>query len=256
LLRIQKSSNATVVASNRKCFRTMAKKDELRQIRFGTVINTTSKRQEMQVMQALHDVEGQIKQRFGVELKWEQSWKLADIVASLRHRFPEVDFHYYFETSSIKPDGGVLSMKDHDGKSHPIVITEKKNQGTNDMRVSEGLARQAQGNAIERLGKNVIGLKTAMMSEGIFPFVCFGDGCDFTDDCSILDRVVTIAQFGHLNKTYLHPQGPNNEFLRGSFYFREGQWTREEMAPVMFDIAKRSVQYYFSKYGEEKFLKR
>lgn len=231
----------------------MAKKHQLRSLRAGTVINTTSKRQEDEVIIALRSVEAQIREKFQVKLEWKRSWRLADIVAGLRERFPDVDFHYYFETSNIRPDGGVLSLIDKENESHPILITEKKNQGTNDLRVSEGLARQAQGNAIERLGKNVIGLRTAMMAEGIFPFVCFGDGCDFHDECSILDRVVTIAMFGKLNKTYLLPQGPNREFLRGSFYFREGQWTADEMTAVMLDIAKRSVQYYYSKYGEEHF---
>jgi hypothetical protein len=49
---------------------------------------------------------------------------------------------------------------------------------------------------IERLGKNVIGFRTAMLKEDIMPFVCFGYGCDFEEQSSILDRVVTIAMFG------------------------------------------------------------
>ena len=81
--------------------------------------------------------------------------------------------------------------------SYPILISEAKNQGTNDLRLQEGLTKQAKGNAIERLGKNVIGLRTALMRESIFPFVCFGYGCDFAPDSSILDRVTTIAMFGH-----------------------------------------------------------
>lgn len=92
-----------------------------------------------------------------------------------------------------------------------------------------------------------------MRTEAIFPFVCFGYGCDFTDDSSIRDRVTTIAMFGELNKTYLHDVGPNGIFDRGSFYFREGFWNVNEMTDIMFDIAKRSVQYYFSKYGESRF---
>ncbi len=122
------------------------------------------------------------------------------------------------------------------------------------MRAQEGLEKQAKGNAIERLGKNVIGLRTALLRESIFPFVCFGYGCDFTPDSSILDRVTTIAMFGHLNKTYLHNQ-EGGQFDRGSFYFREARWTVEEMAKIMTDIASRSVLYYFSKYGKETFLR-
>jgi type II restriction enzyme len=63
-----------------------------------------------------------------------------------------------------------------------------------------------------------------------------------------------MAMFGPLNKTHLHQQGPNGEFKRGSFYFREKRWGVEEMAEIMYDIASRSVQYYFSKYGENNFI--
>lgn len=231
----------------------MAQKARLRQNRYGTVINTTSKKQETALMRALHNVVGSIENRFGVKLRWESEWFLKDIVADLREAFPEVDFHFFFNTSCIRPDGGMLSMIAKDGSEHPILISEKKNQGTNDLRALEGLAKQAKGNAIERLGKNVIGLKTAMLSEGIFPFVCFGDGCDFAEDSSILDRVVTIAMFGRLNETYVMPLGPGGEFLRGSFYFKVAQWAEDEMAAVMLDIAERSVHFYFAKYGERSF---
>ena len=108
--------------------------------------------------------------------------------------------------------------------------------------------------SIERLGKNLIGLRTALMRESIFPFVCFGYGCDFDDGSSILDRVTTMAMFGYLNKTYLHNQ-ESGRFNRGSFYFRCDPWTVEEMATVMKDIAERSVQYYFSKYKESHFVR-
>lgn len=140
-----------------------------------------------------------------------------------------------------------------DGLTYPILISEVKNQGTNDRRVAEGKPRQARGNAIERLGKNVIGLRAALKRENIFPFVCFGYGCDFEEGSYILDRVTTIAMFGRLNTTYLH-NDHNGKFNRGSFYFKEEQWTIDEMVDVMSDIAERSVLYYLSKYGRSHFI--
>ena len=101
------------------------------------------------------------------------------------------------------------------------------------------------------MGKNVIGLKTYTMEWGIFPFVCFGDGCDFSPDSSIIDRVKTIAMFGNLNEVYL--TYTDQSFLRGTFYFRQQTWTEDEMADLMYPIAERSVYHYFSKYGEEMF---
>lgn len=137
-------------------------------------------------------------------------------------------------------------------QSYPILIAEVKNQGTNDLRAREGLKRQARGNAIERLGKNLIGLRTALSRESIFPFVCFGYGCDFEADSSILDRVSTMAMFGRLNTTYLHNE-EGGRFNRGSFYFRAARWSVDEMATIMKDIAERAIPYYFSKYREEHF---
>ena len=90
-----------------------------------------------------------------------------------------------------------------------------------------------------------------MAAEDIFPFICFGYGCDFDEGSSILDRVVTIAMFGKLNTTYLYNQG---RFNRGSFYFRYQKWSIKEMADLMYDIAEKSVRYYFLKYGEDIFV--
>ena len=150
----------------------------------------------------------------------------------------------------MRPDGGILSIVSSSGAAFPILIAEKKNQGTNDLRALEGKSKQAKGNAIERLGKNVIGFRTALLKESIFPFICFGDGCDFADDSSILDRVVTIAMFGHLNREHLHNQGPHGVFNRGSFYFRVKEWTQNEMKDACYSIAEKSIFYYYSKYDE------
>lgn len=234
----------------------MARKQDLRIQRQGTVINVTSNRQEKSLSRALRHVEAQLRVTFpGILLRHEAQWKLCDVIARLRTNFPEVDFHYYFENSAMRPDGGILSVLAKDGSTaYPILISEKKNQGTNDLRLAEGYKKQAKGNAIERLGKNVIGFRAALKTEGIFPFVCFGDGCDFADDSSILDRVVTIAQFGHLNMQHLHKQGGQGEFDRGTFYFRVSEWSEGEMASLSAEIAEKSVYYYFSKYGKECFL--
>jgi type II restriction enzyme len=235
----------------------MANKERLRKIRAGTIINATSKGQEKDIIKALEIVVEHLIQRFGgkIRLSHQKQWQLESIVRELRTTYPEVDFHHHFPSSSIRPDGGILSIESaaKSDVTYPILIAEVKNQGTNDKRELEGLDKQAKGNAIERLGKNVIGLRTALMRESIFPFVCFGYGCDFEGQSSILDRVSTIAMFGHLNKTYLHNL-EGDRFNRGSFYFRENQWSVDEMVTIMKDIAERSVLYYFSKYREAHFL--
>lgn len=232
----------------------MAGKSDLRVQRLGTVINATSKHQEKALRRAVERVVQNIGGAFpGIRLHFETEWKLKYVVEQLSQKFSGVDFKYYFETSAMRPDGGILSMISKDGASYPILISEKKNQGTNDLRALEGKRSQAKGNAIERLGKNVIGFRAALKLESIFPFVCFGDGCDFADNSSILDRVVTIAQFGNLNEIHLHKQA-DGLFDRGAFFFRVGEWTEDEMFGICQEIAEKSVYYYFSKYGKDLFL--
>jgi len=234
----------------------MARKHQLRVQRTGTVINATSKEQESDVIQALVQVEEHLGTTFGnkVSLVHKKRWYLKDIVAELRHSYPETQFDYHFNTTYIQPDGGVLYIQGgpDDTLTYPILISEVKNQGTNDRRAKEGLPKQAKGNAIERLGKNLIGLRAALMRESIFPFVCFGYGCDFEATSSILDRVSTMAMFGELNTTHLH-NDEGGKVNRGSFYFRPQKWSVAEMVPIMKDIAERSVLYYFSKYREDQF---
>lgn len=232
----------------------MSDKHLLRKTRLGTIINVSSKKQETDIIVALREVIDKIGKNYPVKLVHFGKWHLKDIVKKLRASFPKTEFHYFFESSNIRPDGGILFMENKKGERYPILIAEVKNQGTNALRIKEGLEEQARGNAIERLGKNVIGLRTALSSESIFPFVCFGYGCDFSSESSILDRVVTIAMFGKLNKTYLHNEGNKVTFNRGSFYFRDEKWSVSEMVNIMYDIAERSILYYFSAYGKDDFL--
>ena len=65
--------------------------------------------------------------------------------------------HKLSSTTYLQPDGGVIYLTDRDNNMYPILIGEVKKQGTNDKREEEGKGKQAQGNAVERLGKNVIG---------------------------------------------------------------------------------------------------
>jgi type II restriction enzyme len=231
----------------------MATKEQLRVIHKNMILNENSKKQEKDFDIAVKCVIELVNEKFPkIKLRHDKLIKLNSVIENIKNEFPDVDFSKVGESSFMKPDGGLLYAITKNNKMYPILIAEVKRQGTNDTRASEGLEKQANGNAIERLGKNVIGLRTYMMTENIFPFVCFGHGCDF-GDTSIPDRVRTIAMFGELNKQYLHNQG---QFNRGSFYFRESKWSTEEMVERMYDIAEKSLFYYFSKYGEDALIKK
>lgn len=236
----------------------MANKERLRELRVDTVINVTAKKQETELIKALRKVELYLQNKFSnrIALTFRNQWYLKDIISELRPFYPDIDLHCHFDKTHMKPDGGILALKSvkDDKLTYPILISEVKNQGTNDLRAKEGKSKQAQGNAIERLGKNLIGFRTALLRESIFPFVCFGYGCDFEETSPILDRISTMAMFGKLNKIYLHNE-EDGRFNRGSLYFRAEKWTTDEMYDIMKDISERSILYYFSKYTEGHFTK-
>ncbi|MFM8856714.1 MAG: EcoRI family type II restriction endonuclease [Actinomycetota bacterium] len=234
----------------------MAEKHRLRLNRAGTIINATSKQQESGLIQALKLVVARIAEDFDVELHHEGRWDLQGIVNHMRKEFPDIPFFDPHPGTFISPDGGILYIKKKN-PDHllPILISEVKNQGTNDLRAAEGKPKQARGNAIERLGKNVIGFRTVMLTEDIMPFVCFGYGIDFEDTSSILDRVATINMFGPLNEINVVNLGDGGQFNRGSFFFRQKEWSVPEMEKVMYEIASRSIHYYIARYGKDSLAK-
>lgn len=162
------------------------------------------------------------------------------------------EFNYQFADRTIIPDGGILYLLNKKtNEKFPLVIAEIKRQGTNKERVSEGKSKQATGNAIERLGKNLIGIRTMMNYEDITPFVCFGWGCDFALDTeetgTVRSKVVMMNEFYDLNKIYIFKRDGNsdvNSFSPVSMYFREERWSVNEMFDIMKEIAETSIRYY------------
>ncbi len=233
----------------------MSEKNRLRMSRAGTILNLTAQKQESDLGKALKTATAKLLGEFGLELTHKKRWTLEEIAGRLREDFPGVEFYEPSSARWMEPDGGVLSISNRDGEQFPILISEVKNQGTNDLRAKEGKDKQAMGNAIERLGKNVIGIRAAMMGEEIMPFICFGYGVDFEDGSYILDRVATVAMFAPLNTVNVRNAGPDGRFNRGSFFFRSKRWTQKEMAEILFEVGAESIRYYVKRYGKRAFVK-
>ncbi len=231
----------------------MSKRDDLRGTRKGTVINVDSSKMENRLTAALQEVTEKLPAHIQSKLEHNQSVYINQIAQNLNNNYPELDIDFHFENTFLKPDGGIIYALGNSGKRHVLLISEAKRQGTNNLRADEGLPKQAKGNAIERLGKNVIGFRMWLSSELIFPFVVFGEGVDFATDSSILDRVSTIAMFAPLNKIEVRNVGQNQQFGRGSFFFRSEAWTHNEMVEILSEVVNQSLKYYVEKYGENEF---
>ena len=217
------------------------------------------------------------------DVVYETSIRLVDMVGFIARKNPNIlaDFDSSFNDKEIRPDGGAIYLTKQDSDGHlieklPIVIAEVKHQGTNEKRLAEGLRMQAFGNAIERLGKNLIGIRAMMAYESITPFICFGDGCDFANideiddivskydgktynDGTLIDlddirkrflngsitvraKIYTMNEFYPLNKIVVFK--PSSRSTPVSMMFRYKQWTEDEMYKNMCFIAQASFNYY------------
>lgn len=164
-----------------------------------------------------------------------------------------LEFDPTFMDRTIIPDGGVIWLLKEDDKDYRrlVLVSEVKKQGTNRERIEEGRPRQAQGNAIERLGKNLIGIRAAMNHEALTPFVCFGWGCDFVQNYDegsfVMSKISMMNEFYPLNRTYVFKKdgsSDKNHFSPVSMYFREPEWKRTEMFDILKEVAETSLRYY------------
>lgn len=197
------------------------------------------------------------------------------LITTLKTNYPNVEFGvdssikasslarmvkgtYHNDASFVRPDGGFVWMKIKN-KKYYILIVEGKNQGTNDLRLVEGKQIQAQGNAIERIGKNFDASEILFGNEDILPFIAFIQGCDFNELSTINDRLYTILKFTKFNEVHLYKKQIMKTIWNGGSFFVKGNnvteehlsssWTKEEIIKPLLHIAINSKNYYERKYS-------
>jgi len=212
-----------------------------------SIKNSISKVMDSDVDVAVQNMIAELKEKFP-DLTFEHSTRLlvTQIITDLSAQYPQFEkaFSIVNEKSFIKPDGGFLYATDKKGNRRLILVAEVKHQGTNDKRKKEGLPKQAKGNAIERLGKNLIGIRAIFKAESMIPFVCFGSGYDFKEGSTILDRVVTMNDFFPLNKIFI--EKIHLPFEPVSMFFRYEDWSTQEMQDIMTFVAIEAIEYHFN----------
>lgn len=222
--------------------------------------NTKSKIDDKEVYQAMDLVKQYLKEKKDFKSYFDSDWDLEFaseieikyMIDFIKRKNIRREFCYDCIDRKIIPDGGVLYLvnKKTNEKS-PLVIAEIKRQGTNKERINEGKPKQATGNAIERLGKNLTGIKAMMNYEKITPFICFGWGCDFAVDSpetlTVRSKIIVLNEFYNLNQIYVFKRDGNsdvNYYSPVSMFFREERWTVLEMFEKMKEIAEASIRYY------------
>jgi hypothetical protein len=159
--------------------------------------NVESHKQDLGISAVVADVKSAIEKKYSIPVYYRSKILCSNLESRISPNLESRTDTY------VKPDGGFLYIIINDIEYY-ISVGEAKRQGTNDARLMEGKEQQSQGNAVERLGKNVDAFDLLFCDEDIYPFVVFLQGCDFyKEESTIVDRVRTIAKFQPMNQINL-----------------------------------------------------
>lgn len=183
----------------------------------------------------------------------------------------------FVSESNIKPDGGLIEVKDDKGFWRVVLVSEAKHQGKDIENIQKGIKVgvhndqdfMVAGNAIERSHKNISEIANLMLKEAYFPYVLFLEGSNFlTKDIIVTrpngEKITIHYNTGSLNRldrltaaNYGMPINTNlckNKFVKSnnrmimlqatSIYTQGdgGYWDEENMLSIMLEIAKTSIQ--------------
>lgn len=202
--------------------------------------NTKSKKDDAIIKIATNEVIQILKEKYPNHIfEHRSALKFTEIEEYCQRLFDLPDYDY--NDRRLLPDGGVIWM---DNK-YPILISEMKRQGTNDERLEEGKAKQASGNAIERLGKNLIGYKVLYEQEDILPFICFLWGCDCLDG-TVQGKLYTLNSFYKLNTLYT---GQENKYNKPFTFMTlaDRPFSKDELVQSLLKITDYSIKYFEDK---------
>lgn len=212
-----------------------------------------------------------------LKFQYKTSIRKEEINEALKKIDPELGQTLFVPNSSIKPDGGIVEVKDDNDKWRIILVSEAKHQGKDIENIKKGILvgtadnqdLMAAGNAIERSHKNISEIANYMLSESHFPYVLFLEGSNFlTETISIKrpdGRIVTLEyNSGMLNRldrltsaNYGMPINTNlckNKFvkhkdktimLQATSIYTQGngeKWDKKKMFDIMIDISKTSLK--------------
>ena len=183
----------------------------------------------------------------------------------------------FVSNARIKPDGGIIEVKDDSGNWRVVIVSEAKYQGKDIENIRRGKlvgkkndqVLMAAGNAIERAHKNICEIANFMLTEPYFPYILFLEGSNFLthnitiqrpdgsiytmayDDGTLnrLDRL-TAANYGLpintnlCENTFVSGNGRTIMLQAASIYTQGdgGHWKDEDMIEIMLDVARTSLR--------------
>lgn len=209
------------------------------------------------------------------EFRFRDSIEKKEINEKLNTVDSRLGVSIFVEKARIKPDGGIIEVKDKDSKWRILLVCEAKHQGKDIENISKGILvgknkdqeLMVAGNAIERSHKSINEIRNIMIDEKHFPYILFLQGSNFLTEPITVKRpdgsVTTLKHdVGSLNRidrltaaNYSLPINQNScenisisidgqsVMLQAvSIFTKPTEWTIEEMLPIMIDVAKTSLR--------------
>ena len=227
---------------------------------------------------------------------------MSEIMAGLKSKWPSLSFRHrkeiakkeindklssvdpnlgqvlFVENSGIRPDGGVIEVRDKNENHRVVLVGESKHQGNDIEKIRSGTKQgknkdqdlMVAGNAIERVHKNIQEFRNFMLGEAHFPYVVFLQGSNFATvtffveapdgravkiahDAGNLNRIdrVTAGSYGmEINRNYCRNafvdlDGNTQMLQAASLYFQADPWPAQRMAEILWDIALTSLDVLF-----------
>jgi type II restriction enzyme len=210
-----------------------------------------------------------------MEFRYRKELKKSEINKKLNEVDPRLGVTIFVEESKIKPDGGIIEVKDKEGKWRIILVTEAKHQGKDIENITAGILVgkkknqdiMVAGNAIERSHKNISEIRNIMIGEKHFPYVLFLQGSNFlTESMTVkfpdgrevelkytdgaLNRIdrLTAANFSlpinqnSCENIFISVNGQMIMLQAASIYTKGIPWTTEEMHKIAIDVARTSLR--------------
>ncbi len=236
---------------------------------------------DREVSDTSHIVINELKKEYPqLQFRYRKEISKREINEALKTIDPYLGQTLYVENARIKPDGGIIEVKDSEGNWRVVLVSEAKHQGKDIENIRKGklVGKNSDqdimvaGNAIERAHKNISEIANYMLFEPYFPYVLFLEGSNFlTHDLSVRrpdGRVVTLTyNAGNLNRldrltasNYGMPINTNlcrNRIVSHNGYSimlqaasiytqNDGEhWAVEDMIKIMLDIAHTSLEMIF-----------
>lgn len=212
-----------------------------------------------------------------LSFRYRTSISKREINSYLKNVDPDLGQTLFVSNASIKPDGGVIEVKDDDDNWRIILVSEAKHQGKDIENIKKGKLvgtknnqdLMAAGNAIERSHKNISEIANFMLLESHFPYVLFLEGSNFLTETLTIERPdgrcvkldynsgtlnrmdrLTSANYGmpinkNLCKNKYIKHSDKSIMLQAASIYTQGdgnKWDSHDMFNVMLEVSKTSLK--------------